>query len=52
MEFATRVCKPGDETALSLIVQATILETYAGITEGEDLVKYVSTELTLRISVK
>jgi ribosomal protein S18 acetylase RimI-like enzyme len=47
MEFTTRLCKTGDEPALSLVGQATILETYAGITEGDDLIQYVSTELTV-----
>jgi ribosomal protein S18 acetylase RimI-like enzyme len=46
MEFNTRPCKPGDETALSLVAQATILETYAGITNGADLVRYVTSELS------
>lgn len=45
MEFHTRPCRPGDETALSLVAQATILETYAGITDGADLVKYVTSAL-------
>jgi hypothetical protein len=36
MEFTTRVCRPGDEQALSLVAEATILETYAGITDGRD----------------
>ena len=44
MEFASRLCKPGDEKALSLVAQATILETYAGITAGEDLIKYVTAD--------
>lgn len=47
MEFATRVCGPGDEQALSLVAQATILETYAGITDGRDLVPYVTTQLSV-----
>ena len=47
MEFATRLCRPGEEHALSLIAQATILETYAGITDGEDLIKYVTAELSV-----
>lgn len=47
MEFVTRACRPGDERALSLVAQATILETYAGITDGEDLVSYVNAELTV-----
>jgi hypothetical protein len=46
MEFSTRVCKPGNEQALSLVGQATILETYAGIGDGDDLIKYASTEMT------
>jgi GNAT superfamily N-acetyltransferase len=44
MEFTTRVCRPGDENALSLVAQATILETYAGISDGDDLVTYVDAE--------
>lgn len=46
MEFHTRACKSGDEMALSLVAQATILETYAGITSGADLVKYVASTLS------
>jgi diamine N-acetyltransferase len=46
MEIMTRSCKPGDERALSLVAQATILETYAGITNGDDLITYVNAELT------
>ena len=46
MEFVTRPCRAGDERALSLVAQATILETYAGITDGEDLVAYANAELT------
>jgi hypothetical protein len=46
MEFATRLCRPGDERVLSLVAQATILETYAGITNGGDLVTYVNAELS------
>ncbi len=44
MEFSTRLCKPGDEQALSLVGQATILETYAGIGDGD--VECWSTALT------
>jgi ribosomal protein S18 acetylase RimI-like enzyme len=47
MELTTRVCGPGDEQALSLLAQATILETYAGITDGGDLIKYVTAELSV-----
>jgi ribosomal protein S18 acetylase RimI-like enzyme len=46
MKFATRLCRPGDERVLSLVAQATILETYAGITKGSDLVTYVNAELS------
>jgi ribosomal protein S18 acetylase RimI-like enzyme len=46
MDFATRLCRPGDERVLSLVAQATILETYAGITDGSDLVTYVNAELS------
>lgn len=46
MEFVTRLCTPGDAQALSLVAQGTILETYAGITEGRDLVTYVDAELS------
>jgi diamine N-acetyltransferase len=46
MEFATRLCRPGDEKVLSLVAQATILETYAGITNGSDLITYVDAELS------
>jgi ribosomal protein S18 acetylase RimI-like enzyme len=47
MEFVTRLCRPGDEKALSLVAQATILETYAGIADGDDLLSYVTSELSL-----
>jgi diamine N-acetyltransferase len=47
MEFTTRLCGPGDEKDLSLVAQATILETYAGITDGNDLVTYVTAELSV-----
>ena len=46
MEFATRLCRPGDEKALSLVAQATILETYAGIADGDDLTTYVTAQLS------
>ena len=46
MEFTVRRCGPGDEAAVSLIGQATILETYAGLTDGNDLVEYVRRELS------
>ncbi len=47
MEFATRVCGPGDEQALALVAQGTVLETYAGISDGDDLIKYVTNEVTV-----
>jgi hypothetical protein len=45
VDFVLRLCGPGDEKAVSLISQATILETYAGFAEGTDLHTYVSEEL-------
>jgi hypothetical protein len=39
MEFTPRVCRPGDEQTLSLVAEATILETCAGITDGRDLIQ-------------
>jgi diamine N-acetyltransferase len=47
VEFVVRLCVPGDETAVSLIGQATILETYAGVAEGADLYVYASKELSV-----
>lgn len=47
MQFVIRPCRPGDERALSHVAQATILETYAGITDGPDLLAYVDAELTV-----
>jgi len=44
MEFLTRPCSSGDERALSLVAQATILETYAGIIDGDDLIAYANAE--------
>jgi ribosomal protein S18 acetylase RimI-like enzyme len=40
-----RQCKPGDERALSLIAQATILETYAALVRGRNLYDYISQTL-------
>ena len=47
MQFLLRSCGRGDENALSLIGQATILETYAGLAEGEDLYAYVREEFSV-----
>jgi diamine N-acetyltransferase len=47
MEFLVRLCRPGDEKALSLVSQAAILETYSGITDASDLYAYVTRELTV-----
>ena len=44
MEFAIRRCQLGDETRLSLLGKATFLETYAGSTEGADILNFVETE--------
>jgi ribosomal protein S18 acetylase RimI-like enzyme len=45
LEFRVRRCDAGDATAISLVGQATILETYAGIAEGSDLYTYVTKDL-------
>ena len=47
MEFVTRPCRPDDEQALALVAQAAILETYAGITDSDDLITYANAELTV-----
>lgn len=47
MDFRLRLCGLGDEAAVSLIGQATILETYAGIAEGSDLYAYVTKDLSV-----
>lgn len=46
MDFSLRRCGPGDEPGLSVLGQATILETYAGIAEGSDLYAYVTKSLS------
>jgi diamine N-acetyltransferase len=48
VEFVLRLCGPGDELAISLISQATILETYAGLADGADLYAYASKELSVQ----
>lgn len=35
-----RRCAPGDEAALALVGQATFLETFAGVLDGEDIVAH------------
>ena len=35
-----RVCIPGDETVLSLLGQATFLESFAGMVDGRDLLDH------------
>jgi ribosomal protein S18 acetylase RimI-like enzyme len=45
LEFRVRRCDANDATAISLLGQATILETYAGIAEGSDLYAYVAKDL-------
>jgi diamine N-acetyltransferase len=39
-DIQIRICHPGDETALSLIGQATFLETFAGILDGQDILAH------------
>jgi len=46
-DFGVRPCGPNDAEALSLVAQATILETYAGVSEGSDLYTYVSSALSV-----
>jgi GNAT superfamily N-acetyltransferase len=46
-EVVIRACGPRDERTLSLVAQATLLETYAGIIDGADLISYVSDEQTV-----
>lgn len=38
--YTLRPCVPGDEHALSLVGQATFLETFAGILNGDDIVAH------------
>jgi ribosomal protein S18 acetylase RimI-like enzyme len=49
VEFDLRLCGLGDETALSLVSQATILETYTGVAEGADLYEYVGKEFGVEV---
>lgn len=35
-----RKCNPGDETALSIIGQATFLDTFAGVLPGKDILRH------------
>jgi len=44
LEFAIKRCQVGDEMRLSLLGKATVLETYAGITEAADLLAFVEAE--------
>src|SRR4030088_1675548 len=44
LEFILRRCGSGDETALSLLGRATVLETYSGRSEAADLLAYAETE--------
>ncbi|MES1197025.1 MAG: GNAT family N-acetyltransferase [Pseudomonadota bacterium] len=41
MEIAIRRCTPADAPALALVAQATMLEAFAGVIEGADLVANV-----------
>ncbi|MBV8636759.1 MAG: GNAT family N-acetyltransferase [Candidatus Eremiobacteraeota bacterium] len=44
-DYIVRECVAGDEVALSLVAQATILETYARWVRGANLYRYVTEEL-------
>jgi ribosomal protein S18 acetylase RimI-like enzyme len=41
---AIRKCRPGDEAALSLLGQATFLETFAGVISGRDILGHCARE--------
>jgi diamine N-acetyltransferase len=43
-EFILRHCRPGDETALTLLGAATVLETYAGSVEWGDILAFVEAQ--------
>jgi ribosomal protein S18 acetylase RimI-like enzyme len=38
--MTVRVCAPGDETILSLLGQATFLESFAGMLDGNDILRH------------
>lgn len=40
LDFQLRACVPGDEQALSLLGQASFLESFAGILHGHDIVAH------------
>jgi len=44
LDFTIRRCQVGDETSLSLLGKATLLETYADSTHAVDLLEFVEAE--------
>ena len=44
MTVDVRVCGPGDERALALIGQATFLDAFAGVLDGEDVLIHCETQ--------
>ena len=44
MTHRLRAGRPGDESALALVGQATFLETFAGILDGRDVVAHCQRE--------
>jgi diamine N-acetyltransferase len=39
-----RACGPGDERALALVGQATFLDAFAGVLDGEDILSHCATQ--------
>ncbi len=43
-QINTRICALGDESALSLVAQASFLETFAGIIDGKDILVHCANQ--------
>lgn len=41
--ISLRPCRPGDAAALAAVAQATFLETYAGVVDGQDILRHCQT---------
>lgn len=41
--ISLRPCRPGDAPALAAVAQATFLETYAGVVDGQDILRHCQT---------
>lgn len=48
-DIQIRRCTPGDEAALALVGQATLLETFAGILRGNDIVAHCAKAHTVEL---